>query len=363
MAYDPNHNPSNSGQQPWGANGPFPFAQTQQGYGASFSPQQPTPYMNTYNAPIAYSAAVPVSPTGKRQPGQYRPYLLCLFAYPVLCLKMVLLPSLTTFAKEKDRAGWGLIWTMLLGLSVMAGIATYLWGRLPGLTQGIQILSFNRIIPLPLSPGICFLMALAVPLAFLLVVGVMHLVAKKLGGSGTYRAQCYIAQLIGLPLLVALLAVAFVLNLHPAVAGSQRLAYGLVVLAVVLYAFILHTCALMAVQQLRAGKAILVVLVGLVLVVFLIVIAAAMLESDVFGDSNSSHSGGNGGSHSGGNGSSHNGGSSDGIDVDADMGDRGRRSPGIALLCPNCGLRDFVPTLNAQFSGFCPRCGSPIMRV
>lgn len=194
-------------------------------------------------------------------------------------------------------------------------------------------------------------MALAVPLVFLLVVGVMHHVARKPGGSGTYRAQCYTAQLIGLPLLLAILAVAFVLDLHPTT-GSQPMAYGLVVLAVVLYGFILHMCSVMAVQQLRAGKAMLVVLVGLVLVVVLIVIAAAILES-TSGDSNSSHSGGDG--------SSHNGGNSDSIDADA--GGLGRRSPGIALLCPNCGLHRSVPMVQAQLSGFCPRCGAPITRI
>ncbi len=271
---------------------------------------------------------------------------------------MFLLPSTTTFAKEKDRVGWRVLWTLLLGLALLTGAATYIWGRLPGLTRSIQALSLDRVTPQPLSAVASLVVTLITPFVFLLVIGSMHLVAKKLGGKGAYRAQTYTALLINMPLLLIVLAVALALGLYPAL----RLALASVGLAFVLYSIILHTLAVIAVQQLSAGRAFLAVLsmVFIVLAIVVILAAMALLQDASFFDFGSGHSGGGGkgDSSSGHSGSGDKGGSTnDAFDFN-NKGGGGARSQ-VLLTCSNCGKHRPAPASPGQMAGFCPWCGTP----
>ncbi len=370
MAYYPNQNPGNGGQQPWGAYGASPVSQPQQGYGTygtPVAPQFPNAYAQNYNAPIAYPATPYPQGQATGLPIPYRPYLLALFAFPFQCLKMFLLPSVATFAKEKDRVGWRVIWTLLLGLALITGATTYLWGRLPGLTRGIQALSLDRVTPQPLSPVASLVMALITPFVFLLVIGSMHLVARKLGGKGTYRAQNYTALLINMPLLLIVFALVLVPGLYPAAGNSLRLVLASVGLAFVLYSIILHVLAVIAVQQLSAGRAIVVVLsmMFIVLAIAVILAAIALLEDASFFDSGSGHSSGGGGkgssSGSGGHSGSGDKGGSTNNDFDFDNDGGGGARPQVLLTCSTCGRRRPTPASPGQMAGFCPWCGTPAM--
>ncbi len=367
MAYYPNQHPGNGGQQSWGAYGSSPVAWPQQGYGTygtPVPPQFPNTYAPNYNPPIAYQAAPYLQGPATGQPIPYRPYLLALFAFPFQCLKMFLLPSATTFAKEQDRVGGRVIWTLLLGLALLTGVATYIWGHLPGLTRSIQALSLGRVTPQPLSPVASLVVALITPFVFLLAIGSMHLVAKKLGGKGTYRAQNYTALLISMPLLLIIITLALALGLYPALGNSLRLALASVGLAFVLYSIILHVLAVIAVQQLSAGRAFLAVLsmMFIVLAIAVILAAIALLEDASFFDSGGGHSGGGGkGSGSGGHsGSSDKGGSTNDVFDFDNKGDGGAR-PQVLLTCSNCGKHRPAPASPGQMAGFCPWCGTPTM--
>ncbi|MDQ2907053.1 MAG: YIP1 family protein [Chloroflexota bacterium] len=371
MAYYPNQNLGNGAQQPWGAYGSSPVAQPQQGYGpygTPVPPQFPNTYAPNYNAPMAYQAAPYLQGPATGQPIPYRPYLLALFAFPFQCLKMFLLPSAATFAKEKDRVGWRVIWTLLLGLALLTGAATYIWGHLPGLTRGIQALSLDHVTPQPLSPIACLVMTLITPFVFLLVIGTMHLVAKKLGGKGTYRAQNYTALLISMPLLLIIIALALALGLYPASGSSLRLALASVGLAFALYSIILHTLAVIAVQQLSAGRAFVAVLsmIFIVLAIAALLAAMALLEDASFFDFGSGHSGGGSGGkgssgHSGGHsGSGDKGGSTNDVFDFNNHGGGGAKAQ-VLLTCSNCGKHRPAPASLGQMAGFCPWCGTPAM--
>lgn len=287
MAFYPNQNPGNGGQygqQPWHYNVP-----------PSQSPQQPQQFQQSYGSPATYPA-VPYPQTASQQwsntPQQmpHRPALLALFAFPFLSLKMYLLPSPASFAKEQDRVGWSTLWMLLLVFTVVVGAMTWAWGRLPRLTQGISLLTLGHVTPQPLSIGVCIALAVAAPLVLLLVVAFMHWVAKQMGGKGTYRAQCYTVLLVGMVPLLVIAVLFFALNSNPLLGNSQRLIFAAVVIAIVLYSFLLHILAVMGVQQLGFGKAFVAAVSVLIVVVIL---ALLVMAPDGIFDSSSSQGGAN----------------------------------------------------------------------
>ncbi len=292
-----------------------------------------TPVPSMPSGSPAYPAAFPQAWQAGQQPARnYRPFLLALLAFPFTALKMFVWPGPATFAKEKDRVGGGTVLFLLLVGGALTGLFAYLWGRLSRLAPGIENLSAGRVVPQPLSTGICVALAVGVPFLFLLLESLLYWVAKKQGGKlSSVRAQLYTGLLIEAPLYVLVVALAFVLLSRPDLASSSRLIFAVVAGAFLLYSLLLHVFAVMAVHQMGAGKAMLCVALTVV----------------ALGDQ---ASGGGEGSRSAG-------------DYEWFGGDseRSRQAParGTRLRCPDCGL--MVPAALGQPGMACPRCGTPMM--
>lgn len=353
MAYYPDPNQpqaAHPAQQPWPAG-----AQPQNLYGNTPVPSMPS------GSP-AYPAAFPQAWQAGQQPARnYRPLLLALLAFPFTALKMFVWPGPATFAKEKDRVGGGTVLFLLLVGGALTGLFAYLWGRLSRLAPGIENLSAGRVVPQPLSTGICVALAVGVPFLFLLLESLLYWVAKKQGGKlSSVRAQLYTGLLIEAPLYVLVVALAFVLLSRPDLASSSRLIFAVVAGAFLLYSLLLHVFAVMAVHQMGAGKAMLCVALTVVALAAVVVALMALGES-----SSDSQSGGSGHSHaSGGNQASGGGEGSRSAGAYEWFGgdsERSRQAParGTRLRCPNCGL--MVPAALGQPGMACPRCGTPMM--
>lgn len=371
MAYYPDPNqpqPANPGQQPW----PYGAPPAQGGYtrpsglqpqnlhGNAPPPSLPSGYPVARAQSSPYLAISPQSWQPVQRPAKnYRPFVLALLAFPFLSLKMFVWPGPATFAKEKDRVGWKAIVFLLLVGAAITGVLAYLWGRFPRLMPGIENLSAGRVVPQPLSAGVCMGLTVGVPLLFLLLEGILYRVAKKRGGQqSSLRAQLYTGLLIEAPLFAFLVAIVLVLLYRPDLGSSARLLFVGVAGAFLLYSLLLHVFAVMAVHQVSAGKAMLCV--ALMVVLLAVVVVALMAIGENSGDRSGSSSHTSGGDHKGE--SQRDGSSSDGeIDVDGGDGESGRRAlaRGYRLLCPNCGQQ--LPAAFGQPGFPCPRCGAPMM--
>ena len=317
-------------------------------------PNQPQPVQ-----PVPSVAAFSPSWQPAQQPVRnYRPLVLALLAFPFLSLKMLVWPGPATFAKEKDRVGGGAVFFLLLLGAALTGGLAYLWGRVSRLTPGIENLSAGRVVPQPLSAGVCAGLAVGVPLLFLLLEGLLYWVARKLGGQRSrVRAQLYTGLLIEAPLYALVVAIALVLLYRPDLGSSARLLFAAVAAAVLLYSLLLHVFAVMAVHRVGVGKAMLCV--ALIAVALAAVVVALVVAGETEGSRSSSSSQASGSDHTGENKRE---GSADAGQVEWFPGDgRPQRSVVTPLVCPNCQLRELG--LLRQPGSPCPRCGAPVRLI
>ena len=235
----------------------------------------------------------------------------------------------------------------------------YLWGRVSQLAPGIEHLSAGRVVPQPLSLGVCASLAVGVVVLFLLLEGLLYWVAKKQGGQrSSLRAHLYTGLLIEAPLYALLIAITLVLLYRPDLGSSARLLFAAVAGALLLYSLLLHVFAVMAVHRVGAGKAMLCVALTVVALAAVLVALLAAGENEGSRSGSSSHAGG--GDQRGvwpGDGS------------DSDMwgrsyqqggggSDRQASARASLLHCPTCGL--WLPEGIGQPGMSCPRCGAPM---
>ena len=289
----------------------------------------------------------------------YRPLVLALLAFPFLSLKMFVWPGPATFAKEKDRAGGGAVFFLLLVGAAMTGVLAYLWGRVSRLTPGIEQLSAGRVVPQPLSAGVCASLAVGVVVLFLLLEGLLYWVAKKQGGQrSSLRAQLYTGLLIEAPLYALVVAIALVLLSRPDLGSSARLLFAAVAAALLLYSLLLHVFAVMAVHQVGAGKALLCVALSVVALAAVVVALLASGENEGSRSGSSSQASGGDQQRVGpGDGSA---GSYWVGSYQQGFGGSDRRAGGKAplLVCPTCA--QWLPEGIGQPGMSCPRCGTPM---
>src|SRR5262249_34783126 len=133
---------------------------------------------------------------------------------------------------------------------------------------------FNQLIQYARpSPGGAFGNIVGVPLGFFILVGILFLLAKLFGGTGTFLQQAYAVALYYVPIS----AVSAVAALVPGVGGLVRL-------ALFIYAVVLAIFAISASQRLTLSKSVAVVLLPLAILVVLacvavFIIAAAILAA------------------------------------------------------------------------------------
>jgi hypothetical protein len=129
-------------------------------------------------------------------------------------------PSVRTFVGEKGKASWGIVWVQLIGLSIISAILIAMYyliypphvGSVAG--PGSGGLS-SALLQLVVLLTVAIFTLILTPVSFFGAGGIIYLIAKVLGGTGTYLAQIYTTLLFGVPLVI----VSYLLLLIP-VAGS-----------------------------------------------------------------------------------------------------------------------------------------------
>jgi hypothetical protein len=277
MSYDPNQ-PPNSGygnppygqpqQDPYGPpQGPYgqpqqgPYSQPQSPYSA---PQPPygAPYQQPgYDYPPPQAAPLPLSEAIRQLPNQY--------------IKVLTKPSAATFAEEQGKASWDIVWVQLIIYAVVAAVLGYLAFLISPnqfSTAGSSALNPGMIQAISLSTGLGLI--LLVPIGFFIGVGIYYLIAKALGGQGTFLAQSYTTLLYSVPIGI----LTFALRLIPILGALAAAALGI-------YGIVLQVFAIMAVHRLSGGKATAVVLIPVavvfVLVCVLVIIIIAAVASQI----------------------------------------------------------------------------------
>ncbi len=161
-------------------------------------------------------------------------------------LKALVKPSVTTYTQDKGDASWSLVWTQLMAwaiLDAMLGLlVNFIYPQATGTT-------FARFFSMATTIGLI----VVVPLLFFLLMGIVFLLAKALGGQGTFLEQCNTSLYIQAPLgiLSKLLALIPVVG---RVLNSLLSIYGIV----------LQVFVIMAVHRLSKSKAIATILIPLV---------------------------------------------------------------------------------------------------
>jgi hypothetical protein len=191
----------------------------------------------------AQSTLRPLGPVLRALPAQYRHIL-----WP---------PSVDSFTEELPQAEWRSTWFQLLGwglVEAIVGFITWLIAPHPGLVIiGSGPAATHVHVP-PAPYGGQFV---SVPLGFFFAMGLIFLMAKLLGGQGTFLAQSYASVLVQAPLG----ALASILSVIPYV--------GILALVVFIYAFILQIYAVRAAHHVSGGRAVAIVLLPTIVLIVL----------------------------------------------------------------------------------------------
>lgn len=114
-------------------------------------------------------------------------------------------PSIKTLAVEKEKGRWGIVWFQLLLLSVVSALLMVLsYSIAPpdvgsaASSSGISVQSLQAAVVIATA---IFTLVLT-PITFLLSGGILYLLARVLGGKGTYLEQISVTLLFGVPLVL-----------------------------------------------------------------------------------------------------------------------------------------------------------------
>jgi hypothetical protein len=184
-------------------------------------------------------------------------------------------PGVEAFAIELPTANWGDTWLsvmMLAAFSVVTSLLAVALYRVPHIPNMSRLTSdqqrlFNQLIQYARpSPGAAFGDLVGVPLGFFILVGILFLLSKLFGGTGTFLQQAYAIALYYVPIS----AVSAVAALIPGVGGLLRF-------ALFIYAVVLAIFAIAASQRLTLSKSVAVVLLPLGILVILACAAAFII--------------------------------------------------------------------------------------
>ena len=151
----------------------------------------------------------------------------------------------------------------------MAVIIETMFLFLVGLVPSLHAFAHPSMIPFldnPLSA------LLTIPLQFFAEMGLLYLLARAMGGKGSFVAQSYTSLLVCVPVNVLLSSLGLALSLIP-VAGVAL--FVLLSLALSIYQIVLQVYALMAVHRLSGGKA----TSSILLVMLLFVLVGGLLSA------------------------------------------------------------------------------------
>ncbi len=180
-------------------------------------------------------------------------------------IKVFRTPSAEAFAQEIPKARWDMVW-LQLGMAVIIE-AMFLF--LVGLVPSLHAFAHPSVIPFLDNP---FSALLTIPLQFFAEMGLLYLLARAMGGRGSFVAQSYASLLVCVPLNVLLSSLGLALSLIP-VAGVVL--FVLLSLALSIYQIVLQVYALIAVHRLSGGKA----TSSILLVMLLFVLVGGLLSA------------------------------------------------------------------------------------
>ncbi|GCF10638.1 Yip1 family protein [Dictyobacter arantiisoli] len=117
-------------------------------------------------------------------------------------LRVMLHPSIQTFAEEKQYARWSSIWIQLIGLSVLSAILTILALLIsPSSLTPVAGMSAQTE-QLMLYGVTAILIIAATPISFLIAGAILCAMGRVLGGQGRYVQQLYTLALFGVPMVL-----------------------------------------------------------------------------------------------------------------------------------------------------------------
>jgi len=151
-----------------------------------------------------------------------------LLQLPQHYFKALVKPSVATYTQDKGHASWSLVWTQLLAWAILDAALGLLVNLIsPPSTSTL----FQQLFSLASTIGLI----VVVPTLFFLLMYLIYLLAKALGGQGTFLEQCNISLYVQVPLgiLSKLLALIPVIG---RILNSVSSLYGIVLMVFVIMA-------------------------------------------------------------------------------------------------------------------------------
>ncbi|GHO89336.1 Yip1 family protein [Dictyobacter formicarum] len=238
--------------------------------------------LNQGDHPSAYpplgSGYEPHKSGGYAEPSQ-QPLLLgeAMRQLPAQYFRVFTKPSAATFAQEKGKAAWNIIWVQALILVIITAIFRVIKILITPTHQTTNTINTNNplnaiLAPLqalntmdPVSSVIVFQIWAIVGL--FIGVGIYFLIAKVCGGQGTFLQHMYSTLLIQIPMSIfnGLISLITIISINT-----------LIFLIVGIYQIVLQVYMTMAVHRLNGGRATLAVLI-IPIVLFILTCAAVAL--------------------------------------------------------------------------------------
>ena len=221
------------------------------GYGAPYPPNVPPNY--GYNPPPA-SSPLPLGDAVRQLPSQY--------------LRVLTKPGATTFAMEKGKAAWNIIWVQIAALAVFSFLIGF---AIVNITLAATLNSQN----LPSTTAnafrgifgfLPFSYIIFVPVGIFIGTGIYHLIAKAFGGDGNFVEYLYSYLLYYVPIAI----ISLIIGLIPFIGSLAASALGI-------YGIVLQIFMTMAVHRLSGGRATIAVLLLPIILIVLSIIGAIVL--------------------------------------------------------------------------------------
>ena len=189
-----------------------------------------TPDSNSDFSAIS-SSPLPLGTAIRELPGQY--------------IKVLTKPSVQTFAEEKGKAAWGIVWVQLIALGIIDAILSVIGALISPVdlssTAAATGMSADALQTVAIVTTALFQIVLT-PISFLVFGGILYLIIRVFGGKGRFVEQMYTTVLFGVPLVV----LSTLLSLAPGV-GSWLMYVPHI------YSIVLFILAMMAVHRRTAG--------------------------------------------------------------------------------------------------------------
>ncbi len=199
------------------------------------------------------------------QETQGRPLILAIVELPLLYSKALFMPVPETFAKERQRGSWAIVWIQLLLIIVISAVLGLLRGlhrsTTVGTLTGSQAL-YDAVASIAVGTSLAatLIQVIIVPILFFIGVGIQYLLAKAFRGEGSFLSQAYTALLYQAPLLILHSIISTVLVFIASL--TLRIVLDPVIaVALLIYSILLNIAAIAGVHTMTRGKASAVVLI------------------------------------------------------------------------------------------------------